>query len=99
MSLIYFTRSDANIQEILRGKLTQKEKRNIVYRVCGWTIIFSLVCLLIYFVSGNIQKWAGSFPVIFTFETIAVEAFGLSWITKGETLWPDGEHYVVKAFK
>jgi hypothetical protein len=32
-------------------------------------------------------------------EVIAIEAFGLSWITKGQTLWPDGEHYLAKAFR
>jgi len=35
-------------------------------------------------------------PVIFILETVAIEAFGLSWITKGQTLWPDGEHYISK---
>ena len=38
-------------------------------------------------------------PVIFVLETVAVEAFGISWITKGETLWPDGEHYVKKGLR
>jgi hypothetical protein len=32
---------------------------------------------------------------IFIAVTIATIVFGISWITKGETLFPDGQHYAV----
>lgn len=96
MSLVYFPKTNATTLRKPDGSLTQKGKRNIVYKICGWTIIICLVALCLYFI---VKPDLGSFPVIFVCETIAVEAFGFSWLTKGETLWPDGEHYAVTAFK
>lgn len=97
MSLVFFTRGKEDDQhKQADGNLSQKGKRNIVFKICGWTIIGSLVILGLYFI---VRPDLGKFPVIFTFETLAVIAFGISWITKGQTLWPDGEHYVSKGIK
>lgn len=97
MSLVFFTRGNKHDQQVKPdGKLSQKRKRNIVYKICGWIIIAALVILGLYFI---FKPDLGKFPIIFTFETIAVIAFGFSWITKGQTLWPDGEHYVKKGIK
>jgi hypothetical protein len=75
--------------------MTQKGKRNVVYKICGWTIVGCIVALALYFI---IKPDVGDFPVVFIFEAIAVEAFGISWITKGESLWPDGQTFFLKAF-
>lgn len=97
LSLVFFTRSMPDDDHKLRnGQLTQKGKRNIVFRICGWVMIGSLVILGIYFL---VKPELGKFPIIFIFETTAVVAFGISWITKGQTLWPDGEHYISKGAK
>jgi hypothetical protein len=86
MSVHYFPKTDAKSLRTPSGKLTQKAKRNRVYKICGWTMIASIAILGIYFL---VKPSLPGIPVIFLFETIAVEAFGISWITKGETLWPD----------
>ncbi|TKC10701.1 DUF998 domain-containing protein [Pedobacter polaris] len=97
MSLVYFTLgNDDQNRRKPNGKLTQKAIRNIVFRICGWVIIGSLVVLGLYFI---IKPDLGRFPIVFAFETLAVFAFGFSWVTKGQTLWPDGEHYLAKGVK
>ena len=99
VTLKYFPRSDKPGSEKPDRTKTAKEKRNVVYRVCGWVMIGSVVLLLIYFLLLELSVFKTDFPVVFVLETIAVEAFGISWITKGETLLPDGEHYMMKAFR
>lgn len=99
ISLIYFPKSNKPVVKDPSGKMKQKEKRNIIYRICGWTMIACIVVLALYFIIKPFQEFAGNFPVIFVMETIAVEAFAVSWITKGETLFPDGEHYLGTAFR
>lgn len=67
--------------------------------MCGWTIIACIAGIVISFSIDSVREALGDFPIVFALETIAVEAFGLAWITKGETLWPDGESYLVRLFK
>jgi hypothetical protein len=63
-----------------------KRRRNVVYRVCGVTI---LSCVGLAALSNVLSmpvtvRW----PLVFTFEAIAVFAFGISWFVKGQTLLP-----------
>jgi hypothetical protein len=93
ISYFAFTKSDKG--EKVDGKLTPKGKRNIIYRVCGVVMVLCIIVIGIYFVSGGFKSALGDFPFVFFMETLAIWAFGISWATKGETLFPDGEHYVV----
>jgi hypothetical protein len=88
ISLVYFPKLKDNEMVIT----PQKKKRNRIYMICGWVIIACIVFLGVYFVLK--PSFLQDVPVIFILETIAIEAFGLSWITKGQTLWPDYEHYL-----
>ena len=98
ISLVYFTKT-GNVQKRKPGgKRTQKEKRNIVYKVCGWIMLSCIAILALYFLIPSMRTNAGDIPVIFIFEAIAIEAFAVSWLTKGETFWPDGEHYLVGTY-
>src|SRR5688572_17238198 len=99
VTLKYFPKSDDPATKKHDGKKTAKEKRNVIYRICGWIMIGSVALLLIYFLLLELDAFQTNFPVVFVLEAIAVEAFGIAWITKGETLLPDGEHYMVKAFR
>jgi hypothetical protein len=90
ISLKYFPQTDAPTLKKANKDLTQKGKRNIVFKICGWLILSCVFLLALYFALHyfgliNLKK----FPIIFVLETIAVEAFALSWITKGELLLPD----------
>ena len=79
-SIFVFTRKS--------GKITrQKRTRNKIYIACGIIMILSMIAIGIYvmFIESESRKY----PVTFWSETIALAAFGLSWLTKGGTISPD----------
>lgn len=92
ISLVYFPK----LKDDEQVATSQKKKRNIIYIICGWVIIVSIVLLGLYFMVK--PPFLQKVPVVFILETVAIEAFGLSWITKGQTLWPDCEHYLEKGY-
>ncbi|MEO6177626.1 MAG: hypothetical protein ABIP27_20900 [Flavobacterium circumlabens] len=92
ISLVYFPKLKDDQQVVT----PQKKKRNVIYIICGWVIIACIVLLGVYFVFK--PSFLKNVPVVFILEAVAIEAFGLSWITKGQTLWPDCEHYLEKGY-
>lgn len=78
-SLFLFTRRDEN-------PTPEKLKRNIIYIICGIVMLACMMLMLIYFI---ITGHSGTSSVIFWAETIALIAFGVSWLTKGGSLIPD----------
>lgn len=79
-SIFLFTRKDDN-------PTPEKLKRNVIYVVCGLVILISLVAMMLWFLfagSGNSNS-----VFIFWAETIALIAFGISWLIKGGTLFTD----------
>jgi hypothetical protein len=83
-SLIQFTKTNK------RGPVgEQKQKRNTVYKICGWVIVLSITGIaLISFVNDWYEKLKDYKPT-FVLETVALVAFGFSWLVKGETLFKD----------
>lgn len=82
-SLFLFTRTgpDENPTE-------RKKTRNLVYLICGYAI---LVCVVLAALAG-LFLGAGvkaELRPLFWLESIAVLAFGVSWLVKGETLLRD----------
>lgn len=78
MSIFLFTKS--------KGTMTPKKKqRNRVYKICGIVILVSVAGIPI---AGIPVIWESikSFKPTFILETIALVAFGISWLTKGEAL-------------
>jgi len=91
ISTFYFTRGKSGkIDWRMMGKVSQKNRRNLVYVVCGVVMVVCLLILAVYFIyrakTGHDLR---PYPVVYIFETVAVEAFGFSWLVKGEALWPD----------
>lgn len=84
--LVLFVKSDPAIP-----KTPRKKVRNVIYRVCG---VLILVCIgLIAFIKSPLgddlhKEWQALQPV-FWLEAIAVVAFGISWLTKGEAILSD----------
>lgn len=84
MSLFLFTKSNKTKSDIS----IEKKIRNIIYRVCG---IIMIICIIIIAIitmlpkNSNINKYS---PV-FWLETIALFAFGISWLIKGKSLFKD----------
>ena len=68
----------------------QKLKRNNVYRICGYLMIFCIFMIGVYilFLKAQIPELVEYKPV-FWLESIALWAFGISWLVKGEFLLED----------
>lgn len=68
----------------------RKKQRNFIYRVCGYTILFCIAVMGIVAIPSikeHVEQW---YPV-FWLESVAVFAFGTSWLIKGETILADRE--------
>ncbi|TAE34849.1 MAG: hypothetical protein EAZ91_00070 [Cytophagales bacterium] len=100
VAIVYFPRLKPGESETRDdGKLSQKGIRNRVYRISGWVMLACVVGIALYFGIRSSEQPFKGFPVIFVLETIAVEAFGIAWITKGQTLWPDGKSHFFKVLE
>ena len=73
------------------GKPTpRKLLRNKVYRLCGSTIIVSMLLIAVHNVlPGESTRGLEPFRPVFALETLAILAFGSSWLVKGEALLKD----------
>jgi hypothetical protein len=80
ISTFLFTRGKTN-------PTSQKVTRNRIYLICGLVMIGSLIAIMIYFIFFDFEKSESCF--VFWAETVALNAFGVSWLTKGGTLYPD----------
>jgi len=76
-SLFLFTKSD-NAQRMTPAK----RNRNRVYKTCGIVIVVALALIVV----AEIAKPSRSWHALFWFESVAVVAFGVSWLVKGEFL-------------
>lgn len=57
---------------------------NVVYRVCGATI---LACVILAAASNILPASVNAhWPLLFVFESVALFAFGVSWFVKGHTI-------------
>lgn len=66
----------------------QKRKRNTIYRICGIVIAACIVLLAVYFFIFKESTYLPEFTV-FILESVALCAFGISWLTKGEAILGD----------
>jgi len=84
-SLFLFTKTDPSKQITKR-----KRNRNHIYRVCGYVMSVCIVLMIIYTVlpSSAVERFSDLHP-IFWLEAIAIVAFGISWLTKGEAIMKD----------
>lgn len=81
MSLFLFTKSSGNMTP-------EKIKRNRIYRICGIIMAFCIIGIAIISIPSINAKISFK-QLVITFETLALESFGLSWLTKGEFLLKD----------
>ena len=82
-SLVLFTKGAKNPTK-------KKLKRNLLYTISGYTILGAIVLIVIY--TAVLKDWVPvlqDYDPIFWLETIALWAFGISWLTKGEALLAD----------
>jgi hypothetical protein len=82
MSYFLFTKSDKKEAE----RPPEKRICNRIYRICGITMAGCIVLLAIYFFFLETQLPK---TTAFWLETIALWAFGVSWLTKGKTFFQE----------
>jgi hypothetical protein len=84
-SLFLFTKTKPN------GHPTRRKlQRNLVYRVCGIAMATCILLMTIYtFLPEAATASLKAYNPLFWLETIAILAFGVSWITKGEAILKD----------
>ncbi len=85
-SLFLFTRSNQpkSLQSV------QKRKRNTVYHWCGYIMIVCVVLLALYFFIFK-EKYPQliEYNTVFWLESVALWAFGTSWLVKGQLVMKD----------
>jgi hypothetical protein len=75
---------------IAREPLPDRERkiiRNRIYRICGAIMLGCLLLLFIYMFWEDKFTFLSVYKPVFILETIALFAFGVSWLIKGRTLW------------
>ena len=89
-SLVLFTKTKDS------EKPTKKKLyRNRIYKICG-IIMLGCICLIaIYLFCNNSNKCVvlSEYHPVFWLESIALWAFGVSWLTKGEAILNDSIEY------
>jgi hypothetical protein len=81
-SMFLFTRRHPGVM----GR--EKKRRNVIYRWCGIVMIFSILVIAVYTSLLRGTSLAEMYPVLIL-ETVALFAFGVSWLVKGNTLFKD----------
>lgn len=86
ISLFLFTKSDKSQAQLS----TPKRNRNRIYRVSGFIMLGCLVLLAMYFAwLRYVFPGLKGYDPVFWLESIALWAFGISWLTKGEVFYGD----------
>ena len=66
-----------------------KKIRNHIYVTCGIIIIICVALIAVYNFVGNLETIFAKYKPTLVLESIALFAFGISWITKGEMIMKD----------
>lgn len=80
-SLFLFTRTTSDTPPT-----PQKQLRNRIYVICGVTIVVALIVIIVY---SALVPLAERSSLVFFIEAIALLAFAISWLTKGEAILTD----------
>lgn len=84
-SLCLFTKTDSDVPPT-----RQKLRRNAVYKICGYAILGAVVLIVVVkYLPEGLRTEVARFNPVFWLESIAVIAFGISWLTKGEAILGD----------
>ena len=82
ISIKFFTQDSAG-----KPMTPSKARNNRVYIACGWTIAGAIALIaLLNVVPKPMTAWSGWLDPVFWLESVAVVAFGVSWMTKGGVL-------------
>ncbi len=86
-SLFLFTRTVDGNKE---NHTLQKKQRNKLYRTCGFIMLGSLLLIALWKIKlGDIIPGLNNYHPVFWLESIALFAFGTSWLVKGQAILKD----------
>jgi hypothetical protein len=76
---------------VLKGESisNEKKKRNRVYRTCGYVMLSCIILMAINFSIDSVTEFLEPYKPVLVLETIALWAFGISWITKSNVIFRD----------
>ena len=83
-SIFLFTKTDPT-----KEMTPHKKMRNHIYVTCGSIIIVCVALIAVYNFVGNLEIILAKYKPTLILESIALFAFGISWITKGEMILKD----------
>ncbi len=83
-SIFLFTKTDPT-----KPMTKHKKIRNRIYVTCGIIIIVCIALIAVYNFVGNLETIFAKYKPTLVLESIALFAFGTSWITKGEMILKD----------
>jgi len=69
-----------------------KRRRNLIYRICGAVMFVALSCIIVYTLFLRHTAISRAYPVLIL-ESIALFAFGISWLVKGNTFFKDQKNH------
>lgn len=61
----------------------QKKQRNRIYRTCGVVMLMCIIVLAFYINFRDSALWLKPYKPVFWLESMALMAFGISWLVKG----------------
>lgn len=82
-SIFLFTLTDKS-----KEMSDNKKKRNKIYIACGGIIILCIATLVIIELTMN-EATIDRLSILFWLETVMLNAFGISWLVKGEAIFGD----------
>ncbi len=90
LTLVYFSYFLFTKTDPEKSPTKRKLQRNKVYRTCGIIMFVCIVLIAVYVLFKNtLGEIFKPYKPIFWLEAIAILAFGISWLIKGETLLKD----------
>lgn len=85
-SLFLFTKTDPKNNSLPR----KKQQRNKVYKACGYTMAVCILLIATYSIlPSGMKSLFEEYKPVYWLEALAVIAFGISWITKGQAILQD----------
>ncbi|RYY55961.1 MAG: hypothetical protein EOO09_08395 [Chitinophagaceae bacterium] len=82
ISAFIFTRSD----KPAFARTARKRMRNRIFRTCAGVMVLALAIILTNFVGLVSDDFFQTYDITFWMEVVALEAFGVSWLVKGELI-------------
>ena len=84
-SLFLFTKTNPN-----KTPTRRKLQRNTVYQVCGYTMAICILLMVVYkLLPESLSSSLRTLKPVYWLEALAILAFGVSWLVKGETILKD----------